>query len=187
MVNILAFTASHRKESTNRILVKLAANIAAKQGALIDFAEYGQLDMPIYDDDQFDENKLPAPLIALQKRLEAAHGIMIASPEYNWSFPGSLKNIIDWVSRLKPMPFAGKTAFLLSASPSLKGGVVGLTQLRLPLEFLGVHVYPQMYTLSLSHEKMATDGTLKEALQQQLLEDMVTGFVKLTKAIAEVK
>ena len=139
--------------------------------------------MPMYDDDQFDEKNLPAALLKAEKRFSKAHGIMIASPEYNWSFPGSLKNIIDWVSRLKPMPLANKTAFLLSASPSLKGGVVGLTQLRLPLESLGVHVYPQMYALSLCHDKMAIDGTFKDESQQKLLVDMVSGFMKLTHGL----
>ena len=78
-------------------------------------------------------------------------------------------------------------AFLLSASPSLKGGLPGLIQLRVPLEALEMHVYPQMYALSLSHEKMAVDGTLKESSQQELLDRMVTGYIHSTAALKSLR
>ncbi len=187
MVKLLAVSASHRKESNNRRLLQLAVNAATAQGATVDVAEYSDFDMPIYDDSEYDASALPPALLALHARLLSVDGLMIASPEYNWSFPGSLKNTIDWLSRLTPQPFAGRTAFLLSASPSLKGGLPGLIQLRVPLEALEMIVYPQMYALSLSHEKMASDGTFKEASQQALLEKMVTGFVAHTRALQPLR
>jgi len=62
--------------------------------------------------------------------------------------PGVLKNLIDWVSRLMPQPFNGKQALLLSASPSMVGGNRGLWSLRVPLEHLGMRVYPDMFSLA---------------------------------------
>jgi NAD(P)H-dependent FMN reductase len=187
MVKLLAVSASHRKDSNNRKLLQLAANAAKAKGATLDVAEYSDFDMPLYDDSEYNPNALPSALLALHQRMQDVDGMMIASPEYNWSFPGSLKNTIDWLSRMNPQPFKGRTAFLLSASPSLKGGLPGLIQLRVPLEALEMHVYPQMYALSLSHEKMAVDGTLKESSQQELLDRMVTGYIHSTAALKSLR
>ena len=137
VMKLLVFAASHRKQSINRKLAALAAGIAEAEGHSIDFPEYGEFDMPIYDDETFDAQRAcPPPPGASSQRLKNADGIIISSPEYNWSFPGSLKNIIDWASVATPNPFMGKTALLLSASPSLRGGAQGLVHLKVPLESL---------------------------------------------------
>ena len=84
----------------------------------------------------------PAGAEALCRRLEEADGFVIASPEYNASMPGLLKNTIDWVSRFSPQPFNELHGLLLSASPSMVGGNRGLWALRVPFEHLGARVYP---------------------------------------------
>ena len=63
--------------------------------------------------------------------------VMISSPEYNYSISGVLKNLIDWVSRARPMPWRGKSIYLMSAAPSPMGGIRGLWQTRIPLEGCG--------------------------------------------------
>ncbi len=87
-----------------------------------------------------------------------------------------LKNAIDWLSRAKPMPLRGKRALLLSASPSLVGGNRGLWALRMPLEAIGVHVYPDMFSLA-SADKAVQDGALKDPQLAKLLDGMVTRWV----------
>ncbi len=62
--------------------------------------------------------------------------------------PGTLKNILDWVSRVKPAPTPNLVCFLLSASPSMVGGYRGLQALRIPLETMGVIVLPDMFALA---------------------------------------
>src|SRR5262249_13229074 len=146
-------------------LAALAAAFAKSGGAAIDFPEYGDFDMPMYDDETFDRDALPAAAERFVSALRKADGIIISSPEYNWSFPGSLKNIIDWASVVKPNPFTGRTALLLSASPSLRGGAQGLVHLKVPLEALGMFVFPRIFTLSRAKE--AFDG--KEAFRDTKL------------------
>ena len=111
-------------------------------GATVDVAELRDFDMPLYDGDLEAASGIPEGVQRLAARISAADGMLMASPEYNFSVPGVLKNAIDWLSRTKPMPLRGKRALLLSASPSLVGGNRGLWALRVPLEVLGVHVFP---------------------------------------------
>ena len=80
-----------------------------------------EFECPSYDGDVEADAGVPAPAQEFCRRLQAADALMIASPEYNASMPGVLKNLIDWTSRLRPQPFNGKQAFLLSASPSMAG------------------------------------------------------------------
>ena len=91
---------------------------------------------------------------------------MIASPEYNASMPGVLKNAIDWTSRHRPQPFHARHALLLSASPSMLGGNRSLWALRVPLEHLGTRVYPDMFSLAQAHtafDERATSPTTGSA------------------------
>ena len=104
----------------------------------------------------------PPAVEAAGQRVAAADGLVLATPEYNFSMPGTLKNTIDWISRLRPMPFAGKSALLLSASTSFVGGLRGLWHVRQPLEGLNIFVHPEMYALPKAREAFAEDGTLTD-------------------------
>ncbi|MEJ0010308.1 MAG: NAD(P)H-dependent oxidoreductase [Alphaproteobacteria bacterium] len=72
---------------------------------------------------------------------------MLATPEYNWSVPGGLKNLIDWLSVDLRTPLTDRTALLMCASPSARGGVTGLQHLRTSLEMLDVWIYPQIVAI----------------------------------------
>ena len=87
---------------------------------------------------------------------------MIASPEYNASMPGVLKNAIDWVSRFRPQPFNELHGLLMSASPSMVGGNRGLWALRVPFEHLGARIYPDMFSLAQAHKAFDGDGRLAD-------------------------
>jgi NAD(P)H-dependent FMN reductase len=182
-MKLLVFAASHRKESINRKLARLASDVAKEHGAEIDFVEYSAFDMPAYDDETYDDQALPPAVRKFVAHLRAADGLIIASPEYNWSFPGSLKNIIDWASATTPNPFAGKTALLLSASPSLRGGAQGLIHLKVPLQALGVFVFPRLFTLSRADEALNGDGSLKDPKLTAELLQIITHFMQSTKAL----
>src|SRR5918996_6197007 len=107
---------------------------------------------------------------------------MIASPEYNASMPGVLKNLIDWTSRIRPQPFNGKQGFLLSASPSMAGGNRGLWSLRIPLEHLGARVYPDMFSLAQAHQAFDADGGLANDLLRKRFDDTIGCFLELVEA-----
>jgi len=181
---LLAFAASLRRESWNRKLLGLAADLAREAGAEVDVAEFREFDMPLYDADLLAVSGLPAGASELARRVGAADGLLLASPEYNFSLPGTLKNAIDWVSRIRPVPLRGKSALLLSASNGQVGGIRGLWQLRIPLEGLGVLVYPDMYALPWADKAFGLDGKLIEPERQARLASMVGGYLAVARKLA---
>jgi chromate reductase len=182
-VTLLAFAASLRKDSLNRRLLHAAAEIARQKQAEIDLADFHEFDMPLYDGDLQAREGVPAGAQELGRRLQAADGLLLASPEYNFSIPGPLKNAIDWVSRLKPLPFRGKSALLLSASTGLVGGNRGLWALRVPLEMLGMHVYPDMYSLASADKAMDAAGVPADPAAKLRLETMIGGYLETARRL----
>jgi NAD(P)H-dependent FMN reductase len=181
-VKVLLFAASHRRESLNARLIGLIAPMLESRGAELDRAAMADFDCPFYDSDAEAANGIPDGAKRLRDRLSESDAFLIASPEYNASMPGVLKNLIDWVSRFRPQPFNGKQAFLLSASPSMAGGNRGLWSLRIPLEHLGARVYPDMFSLAQAHTAFNEDGTLTHATVQKRLDGTLGCFLELVEA-----
>ena len=119
---------------------------------------------------------------SLRSRLESADAFVIASPEYNASMPGVMKNAIDWVSRARPQPFNQRHGLLMSASPSMIGGNRGLRALRIPLQHLGARIYPDMFSLAQAHTAITDDGTLADERLQRRFDDTIAGFLDLVEA-----
>jgi chromate reductase, NAD(P)H dehydrogenase (quinone) len=184
VLRLLAFAASLRRESWNRKLLGLAVDLAREAGAEVDVAEFREFDMPLYDADLLALSGVPAGAGELARRVGAADGLLLASPEYNYSLPGTLKNAIDWISRVRPVPLRGKSAFLLSASNGQIGGVRGLWQLRIPLEGLGMLVYPDMYTLPWADKAFGPDGKLIEPERRDRLASMLGGYLAMALKLA---
>lgn len=183
-LKLLAFAASLKRESLNRKLIELAADLAREGGADVDLADFHEFDMPLYNADLQAKSGFPPGAQELGRRIERADGLMIASPEYNYSMPGTLKNAVDWVSRMKPMPFRGKYGFLLSASTSLVGGLRGLWALRVPLEGLGVTLYPDMFGLAQAHQAFDENGQLKDPEVQERLAKMAKGYFVMGRKLS---
>jgi len=119
-LNIVTICGSLRKDSYNAALIKLLPSLAPasfKFTAAPSFAEF-----PFYNSDVQNEKGFPDQVNAFADAIRAADGIIIASPEYNWTIPGAFKNALDWVSRMKDQPFKGKPVALQSASIALLGG-----------------------------------------------------------------
>lgn len=183
-MRILAFAASLKETSLNRRLLRLAARLAAEGGANVEIAEFRDFVCPNYDADLEVAEGVPPGAVLLGARLKAVDGILLSSPEYNSSLPGTLKNTIDWVSRLKPLPWRGKSGMLMAVSDGAFGGIRGLWQLRIPLEVLGVALMPDMYVLPMGKTAYNEDGTLVEASRQQRLERLITAYLKFGHALA---
>jgi NAD(P)H-dependent FMN reductase len=180
-LKVLIFAASLRAESHNRKLAALAARVAAQAGAAVDLAWMNDFDVPLYDGDLEKAEGIPAGAQELQKRLLASDAFIVASPEYNASMPGTIKNLIDWTSRFRPQPFDGRHGLLLSASPSLAGGNRGLWALRVPLEHLGARIFPDMFSLAMAHKAFAGDQLADEALRGRF-EKTLQAFLSLAEA-----
>ena len=183
-MRILAFAASLKETSLNRRLVRLAARLATEGGAHVDIADFAEFVCPNYDADLEAVEGVPAGAVRLGKHLDQVDGILLSSPEYNSSLPGTVKNTIDWVSRLKPLPWRGKSGMLLAVSDGAFGGIRGLWQLRIPLEVLGVALMPDMYVLPMGMSAFNEDGTLVEASRQQRLERLITAYLRFGGALA---
>ncbi|HEV8539089.1 MAG TPA: NAD(P)H-dependent oxidoreductase [Bacteroidota bacterium] len=108
---------------------------------------------------------------------------IVASPEYNGSMPGNLKNTIDWVSRYRPQPFNEHHALLMSASPSMAGGNRALWALRIPFEHLGTRVFPDMFSLAMAHQGFTPEGNIANPTLAKRFDDTIAAFMSLVEAV----
>lgn len=183
-MKFMLMAASLRQDSVNKKLIQLTAKLLQQQGHNIDLADFAEFDLPLYNADIQDQQGFPANVQAFIQRMHAAQGLIIASPEYNYSTPGTLKNLIDWVSRVSPMPWAKQNVYLMSASPSLVGGHRGLWHTRVPLEGCGAMVYPTMFALASAYEAFNEQGELKAAQLQQRLVQELASFADFAKKLS---
>ena len=119
-LDVLVICGSLRKGSYNAALARALPSLAPpgmKLRAAPSFAK-----IPIYNFDDQQSTGFPKDADALHEAIRAADGLLIVSPEYNWSIPGGLKNAIDWVSRMKDQPFKDKPVALQSVAGGPLGG-----------------------------------------------------------------
>ncbi|MFG3340325.1 NADPH-dependent FMN reductase [Glycomyces sp. NPDC048151] len=178
----LVMTGSGRQGSFNARLAALAAAAVEANGGTADRARITDFPVPVYDGDLEAAEGIPAGAVAFKDRLEANDAFILACPEYNASVPGSVKNLIDWISRMRPQPLHQRQALIMSASPSMAGGNRGLWALRVPLEHLGTRVYPDMFSLASAHAAFGDDGKLLDDPLAKRLDDNVAGFMELVEA-----
>ncbi len=172
---ILAFAGSTRQDSYNKQLVKEAAEIARKKGALVTVVDLRDYPMPMYDADFEKSEGMPVNAKRFRQLMIESDGFIIASPEYNHSVSGVLKNVLDWASRDEKgggskEAFRGKKFALMSASPGKKGGSMGLIHLRDVIEDVGGIIVPTQVTIGRVHE--LKEGFKDPALQKQLEEEI---------------
>src|SRR5690606_9836113 len=141
-MNIFMVAASLRSGSLNKKLSQTCETLLTTEGVQVDNVDFRQFNMPLYDGDIQDKSGIPTEAQNFADKMLKADGTIIVSPEYNFSTPGILKNLIDWVSRIQPMPFNGQCLMVMSASPSLVGGNRGIFATKVPLEGCGACVHP---------------------------------------------
>jgi chromate reductase, NAD(P)H dehydrogenase (quinone) len=137
---ILAISGSLRTGSYNTALLRAVKERAPASLAIDIITPKG---IPLYDGDDEKASGIPAIVNGIVEKIRAAQGVMIATPEYNFSIPGGLKNLTDWVSRVKQQPFKHKAVGVMGAS----GGVIGTArsqyQLRQNLQALEAITMPR--------------------------------------------
>lgn len=178
----LIFGAALRKGSLNDRLASLATKIVEEAGGKVDRAYMSDFDCPSYDGDVEATTGIPAGADRFRSRLISNDAFIIASPEYNASMPGVLKNLIDWTSRFRPQPLKGRHGLMMSASPSMTGGNRGLWALRIPFEHLGARIYPDMFSLAQAHEAFGPDEKLADAKLEHFFESTVDCFIESVEA-----
>jgi len=137
--NVLMICGSLRKGSFNRALMNALPGLAPAGMTLTEAPSFRNL--PHYDADVQTSGGFPADVTALANAIRAADGVIIISPEYNWTIPGALKNALDWVSRMNDQPFKDKPVALQSATGGPLGGARMQYHLRMALTYLNAFMF----------------------------------------------
>lgn len=189
-VKLLAFAGSTRTGSFNQALLDLAVTEARTQGAEVTEIRLKDFDLPLYDGD-LERDAFPASAIELKSLFKAHHGFLIASPEYNGSVSGVLKNAIDWATRptdgeglVALSGFRGKVAGLLGASLSPFGGLRGVTHLRQILGTIQVVVATEQVLVPAAYAAFDEAGALKDPLPAQLVGGLTARVIELAERLA---
>jgi chromate reductase len=185
-IKLVAFCGSLRKASFNRMALHAFIE-RVPAGTTVETIEIG--DWPLYDAD-VQAKGFPDKVQAAQQKMLAADGIVFASPEYNYSVSGVLKNAIDWLSRMTPQPFAGKPMAVFGASGGPLGAARAQYHLRQMMVFLdGRFVNKPEVMIGAAQTKFA-DGKFTDEAGAKLLADLGASLalaIRQAKAAANVK
>ena len=137
-LNVVTLLGRLRKGSFNGMVARTLPKIAPAGMEVSALPSIG--DIPLYDADLQKEEGFPASVEALAEQIRKADGVVIVTPEYNYSVPGGLKNAIDWLSRLPDQPLSGKPVLIQTSSMGAIGGARCQYHLRQILVFLDAMV-----------------------------------------------
>lgn len=177
---IIAFAGSLRKGSFNRNALRFAVAGAANAGASVEVVDLAEHPMPLYDADWHAANGVPDAVRTLREKMRGAHGLLIASPEYNASITPLLKNTIDWLSQSVDdgvgagggrMPFEGKVLGLMGASAGAFGTIRALPHVAFILSNLGSIVLP-VVAVPAADKLTNPDGTIANTRATASLEKL---------------
>src|SRR5437762_11662464 len=153
-VHILGFAGSLSKQSYNRAILKVAQELVP-DGATLEIITLD--DLPLYNRDY--ENDEPEVVRNFKDKIRKADALLIATPEYNYSTSGVLKNAIDWASRPPDQPFNHKPIAIMGASPSALGTGRAQYHLRQMFVYLNAYVLNQPEVMiAQAHQKFDEEG-----------------------------
>ena len=180
-MRILAISGSLRDGSYNTQLLR-AAEQQAPAGVVIDrYVDLAQV--PPFHGDRADRGPVPKAVRDLRKRVERADAVLIATPEYNGSIPGQLKNALDWAST--PFPdnvFKGKPVAVIGASTGNYGGIWAQNELKKVLGVTGARVVGEGMAVARANEQFDTDGNLADGQAERLakvLDDLTQEYAAI--------
>ena len=170
-MRILAVSGSLRGGSHNTNLLRAAVD-AAPEGVEVElFDPSGIADLPVYDQD-LDTGDVPRSVVRLREEWGKADAILFATPEYNGSVPGGLKNAVDWASRpVRESALTGKTVAVVGASTGQFGAMWAQADLRKILKTAGARVVDSEVAVGKADTRFTEDGTLlDDDIREQLAE-----------------
>ena len=171
-IKLVAFCGSLRKASFNR----MALNAFIERLPAGASAQTFEIDWPLYDAD-VQAKGFPDKVQAAQKAMLEADGIVFATPEYNYSISGVLKNAIDWLSRMTPQPFAAKPVAMFSASMGPLGGARAQYHLRQMMVFLDGRPVNKPEVMIGQAQNRFADGKLTDEATGKLLADLSASLI----------
>jgi chromate reductase, NAD(P)H dehydrogenase (quinone) len=182
IVRILGIPGSLRKASFNRAALRAAQQLVPANATLEIFDLDG---IPPFSED--DERSLPPRVVELKARIREADAILIATPEYNYSVPGVLKNAIDWASRpYGDNAWDGKPVALLGASPGTLGTARAQYHLRQTLVFLDMHpINRPEVMISNAAQRFDEHGRLVDEKSRKLIGQLLAALVAWTRRLGK--
>jgi chromate reductase len=179
-LDVLVICGSLRKGSYNAALARMLPGLAPAALAFRNAPSFEKI--PIYNFD-LQQAGFPAEVTAWAEAIRSADGIMIVSPEYNWSIPGGLKNAIDWISRLKDQPFKDKPVALQSAAGGILGGSRMQYHLRQSLLSLDAQLFgkPEVIVTFAAQKFDEKTLELKDQTAIDLIKQQLAGFEKFIR------
>jgi chromate reductase len=182
-LTVLGLAGSLRARSYNRALLNAAIELAP---ADLSIEVFDLAPIPFYNGDVEAQGDPPA-VLALKERLRATDALLIATPEYNYSAPGVLKNAIDWASRpVTRSPLRHKPVALMSASLGGFGGVRAQLALRQSFVFTDSYVLPRPELMvSRAAEKFDEQGRLTDTAIQTSIRALLVALAAWTRQLAK--
>jgi chromate reductase len=177
---ILGLAGSLRKGSYNKALLRAAAELVPKGAKLEIFDIEG---IPLYNQDL--EYEMPAKVKEFKAKIRSADAILVATPEYNYSIPGVLKNAIDWASRPPgDNSFEGKPVAVMSASIGMLGGARAQYHLRQVFVTLNMHpINKPEVIVPFAKDKFDENGQLKDDTTRTRIRELLENLVAWTKKL----
>jgi chromate reductase len=182
LVRILGFAGSLRKDSYNKALLRAAGELMPRG---VVFETFDLKGIPLYNQDS--EAQPPKRVREFKTRIKAADAILIATPEYNYSIPGVLKNVIDWASRpYDDNVFDGKPVAIMGASTGMLGTARAQYHLRQCFVFLNVHTVNRPEVM-VAHapERFDANGELKDKKTKKVMAELIESLVSLADRLKQ--
>jgi chromate reductase, NAD(P)H dehydrogenase (quinone) len=176
MANVVAICGSLRKGSFNRMLMNTSIGLAPEGMTIKEAPPFAKL--PIYNFDDQQSTGFPKESDALHEAVGAADGVLIVSPEYNWSIPAGLKNAIDWLSRYKEVSFKDKPVAIQSTAGGLLGGARMQYHLRMSLQAIDAQLFGKPEVIVNMAANKFADGALKDQSAIDLIKQQLAAFAK---------
>jgi chromate reductase len=179
-ITILGFAGSLRKGSYNKALLLAAMELMPEETKLEIFDLEG---IPLFNQDL--ENQIPERVKEFKTKIKLADAILIASPEYNYSIPGVLKNAIDWASRPHgDNSFEGKPVALMSASTGMLGGARAQYHLRQSFITLNMHPLNKPEVMvTFAPQKIDKNGNLTDEATRKIIKKLLENLVEWTRRL----
>jgi chromate reductase len=181
-IRILGFAGSLRKDSYNKALLRVSAELMLKNVVYETFDLEG---IPPFNQDL--ETRPPEKVKDFKNRIKAADAILIATPEYNYSIPGVLKNAIDWASRPHDdNVFYDKPVAIMGASIGMMGTARAQYHLRQCFVFLNMHAVNEPEVMvSHAREKFDANGRLEDEKTRRSISELIESLISLTEKMAK--
>jgi chromate reductase len=181
-LKVLVICGSLRKGSYNAALARALPELAPPGMTFVAAPAYDT--MPMYNADIQEASGFPAAAEDLAAAIRAADGVIIVSPEYNWTIPGALKNAMDWVSRMKNQPFVEKPVAIQSCSTGPLGGSRMQYHMRQSLVYLKAFAFgtPEVI-VSNAQSKFDKELKLVDETTRDFVKQQLAGFAKFIKRV----